>query len=287
MSAASRVVVLFFCLVAMTQCTWMEALKKGDAVAKVYDRYLYRSDLKGVVAAGLSAPDSIDATHQFIENWIRQQVILHYAERNLDKDHQNFTEQLEAYRNSLVIYAYESELIRQKLDTVVRESEISAFYNENTANFQLRENIVKYKYLKIPLNMLDKPFVKKAANLLGRKDADSEEELDQLAQKWLLHYRPDDGNWVSFLTMVNEIPLEVYNEEDFLNKFSRTEIRDSAYLYDLYITEYKMKETTSPLSLEMDNIRNIIINRRKIELIKRMQDEVFQEALTKKEFEIY
>lgn len=288
MSNAFRILCLFLCLGAMTQCTWLEARKKGDALARVYDDYLYRNDLKGVVPPGLPAADSIDAARQYIENWIRQQVILHHAESNLKKEGLDFSEQLEAYRNSLVTYAYESELIRQKLDTVVTESEIREFYNQNTSNFQLRENIVKYKYLKVPLNMLEKPFVKKANKLLASgSDEDADEELESLAQKWMLGYHPDDGNWVSFKTLRAEIPLEVYNEEDFLSNYRHTEIRDSAYVYNLYITDYKMKESISPLSLEMDNVRNVIINRRKLALLKRMQEEVFQEALIKNEFEIY
>ncbi|MDY0342241.1 MAG: hypothetical protein RBR28_01620 [Lentimicrobium sp.] len=288
MSVAFRILCLFFCLGAMNQCTWLEARKKGDAVARVYDHYLYRSELKGVVPSGLPAPDSIDAARQYIENWIRQQVVLRHAERNLKKDGQDFSEQLETYRNSLVIYAYESELLRQKLDTLVTSSEITEYYNENSVNFQLRENIVKYKYLRIPLNLIEKPFIKKATKLFkSTKDADAEEELESLSQKWMLGYRPDDDNWVNFKTLTTEVPLEVYNEEDFLSNFRHTEIRDSAYLYDLYITDYKMKESTSPLSLEIDNIRNIIINRRKLALIKRMQEEVFEEALIKKEYEIY
>lgn len=288
MKVAFRILCLLFCLGAMNQCTWLEARKKGDAVARVYDQYLYRSELKGIVPPGLPAPDSIDAARQYIDNWIRQQVILRHAERNLKKDVQDFSEQLEAYRNSLVIYAYESELLKQKLDTSVTNSEITEYYNENAANFQLRENIVKYKYLRIPLNLIEKPFVKKATKLFNTtKDTDAEEELEKLSQKWMFGYRPDDDNWVNFKTMTTEVPLEVYNEEDFLSNFRHAEVRDSAYLYHLFITDYKMKESTSPLSLEQNNIRNIIINRRKLALLKHMQEEVYKEALLKKEYEIY
>jgi hypothetical protein len=46
-------------------------------------------------------------------------------------------------------------------------------------------------------------------------------------------------------------------------------------------------ESTSPLSLEVNRIRNMILNMRKQKLINRMQEEVFQEALKNKEFEIF
>ncbi|GAB1405283.1 hypothetical protein MASR1M74_24630 [Lentimicrobium sp.] len=287
MSVAFRIGCLMFCLISLSGCKWLEARGKKDAVARAYDNYLYRSDLRGIVPPGLPAGDSIDAARQYIENWIRQQVILKHAERNLDKDAQDFSDQLEAYRNSLLIYAYESELIRQKLDTVVTEAEIEEYYNENAANFQLRENIVKFKYLKVPLGMSEKPFVTKALKLMNStQHQDIENELESITQKWMLSYRPDDDNWVSFKMLTAEVPLDVYNEEDFLNNFKHVEVNDSVYLYHLFLIDYKMKESTSPLSMERDNIRNIIINRRKLELIKRMQEEVFKEALIKKDYEI-
>ena len=281
--------VLFFasCLLMFTSCRYFGNQPEGDVIAKAYDEYLYRSDLEGVIATGQSAADSMDAARQFIDNWIRQQVILHHAEVNLVENRKDFSKHLETYRNSLIVYEYESELIRQKLDTVVSEEEISAFYDANMTNFQLRKNILRYAYVKLPLDAAAKPQVKKARKLLMSDEPDDVDALQELASKSLFLFRPDDENWVQFDDMLLELPLDVYDQEGFLQKRDFVEVSDSSFIYLIRITDYKIKESTSPLSLETESIRNIIINRRKTELINRMQQEVFQQALAKKEFEIF
>src|SRR5258706_606794 len=106
--------------------------KKGgnqkDAVARVYDKYLYLDDLAGIVPANASKQDSLAVTKNYINNWIHQRVVLHKAESNLDDEKKDVDRQLQEYRNSLIRYAYESELVRQRLDTNVSDKEIETFY---------------------------------------------------------------------------------------------------------------------------------------------------------------
>src|SRR5947207_561682 len=90
---------------------------KKDAIARAYDYILYPEDLTGIVPEGASRTDSIAIVKNYIDNWIRHKSVLHKAENNLDEEKKNVQDQLEEYRNSLVTYAYETELIRQKLDT--------------------------------------------------------------------------------------------------------------------------------------------------------------------------
>ena len=102
--------------------------KEGkDAIARAFEYYLYNEDLQGVVPKGASKQDSISIVKNFIDNWFRQKVVLHKAESNLDEEKKDVEKKLLEYRNSLVTYAYETELIKQKLDTVVSEDEILSF----------------------------------------------------------------------------------------------------------------------------------------------------------------
>ncbi len=119
---------------------------KQETIARVYDKYLYKDELKNLIPKGTGANDSIEITTAYINNWVRQELLLKQAEDNLDESNRDFSKQIEQYRNSLIIYTYESELVKQKLDTVVQISEIESYYNENQNNFHLRENIVLSRY---------------------------------------------------------------------------------------------------------------------------------------------
>lgn len=271
----------------VTSCKFISKKGKGQAVAECYGQYLYKDDLKGLILPGTMPNDSIALTKQFIDNWVMQQVMLHQAENNLSEEQKNFDEQIESYRNSLVIYAYESELVRQKLDTTVTMNQIESFYKDNLANFQLRENIVKVKYVKIPETAAKTDLVNKATRLLKSNNDDDADKLLDLCQNSLLSCYTDNEDWMSFDELLKEIPIKTDDQEDFLNNRKYYETKDSLFVYLIKFNDYKTKEGVSPLSFEVDNIRNLILNRRKVELMDKMQREVFQDAMDNKEFTIY
>lgn len=273
-------------LIAASSCSLFQNRKNDDILATAYDKYLYRSELKGLTPFGIATNDSLEITKQYIDNWIRQQALLHHAERNLEAGQKDFNKQLEAYRNSLIVYAYESELIRQKLDTVVSDSEIQEFYETNPASFLLHENIIRIFYIQIPEKDKNGTTAKKAKQLLTSKRTDDQEKLIELCEKSMITCRTDDGNWISFNEFINEFSLDISDQEGFLAGKRTIETSDSLYVYLIKIIEYKTRENTAPVEMVQDKIKNLILNRRKSLLLKNMQTEVFNEALRNKKIEV-
>jgi len=267
---SGKIFLILVLTASLASCKYFVKENKSDAIATAYDKFLYRSDLNGVVPKGTKANDSAEIVKQFIDNWIRRQVILHQAENNLSPEQKDFNDRLETYRNSLIVYEYESELIRQKLDTLVDQEEIRQFYEQNPDNFQLRENIVRYSYVKIPKASVNLVPAKKAAQLLKSDHPGNIEKLDELCQSSMLSLSIDGGNWIPFAEMQREIPILVDDQEGFLRSSDYFETSDSLFVYLVKFNDFKIGESLSPLSYETENIRNIIINQRKLELITRM-----------------
>ncbi len=287
MKPGAFLLLLLAMLFAVSSCNLIRKEKPDDdLLAIVFDDYLYRGDLDGLIPKGLPATDSIEIAKQYIDNWIRQQVLLNHAEGNLEDNQKDFSKQLETYRNSLIVYAYESELIRQKLDTVVSEVEVQEFYDANLSNFQLHENIIRVSYVKIPDKDKSGPTAKKARQLLLSKDADALVNLMELCDKSMFTCRPDDENWIPFSDFIKEISLKITDQEEFLQNKTFVEKNDSLFTYLIRIVDYKTRENTAPATMVKDKVKNLILNRRKSALIKRMQDEIFEEAMKNKKIEI-
>lgn len=280
------ILLLIIPVLALTSCKFFSGKKSGQIIAECYGQYLYVDELEGIVVQGLPPNDSIAVVRQFIDNWIMQQIMLHQAENNLSENQRDFTDQVDAYRNSLIIYAYESELIRQKLDTAVSMAQIEEFYNNNQQDFQLRENIVKARYIKIPVGT-KQDIVKKAERLLKSDDPDDIDKLLDLCQNSMLTCYTDEENWIRFDDLIKEVPIATEDQEAFLKSRRYFEATDSLYTHLVNFREIKTKEAVSPLSFEIDNVRNLILNRRKIELMERMQQDVFREAMNNNDFTIY
>jgi hypothetical protein len=279
-----KVILIVLMAAALGACKYFGRENREDAVARVYDHYLYKADLAGIVPQGSKPKDSLEITKTFINNWIRQTLLLHQAQSNLTDEQQDFTKQLEDYHNSLVIYEYESKLIRQKLDTVVSAKEVEDYYAANQANFELRENIVQANY--VTLSKIS-PLAAKFRTLLKSDRPADKEKLQELCQSSAAASSLDDENWIPFNDLVKKIPLTVSDQVDFLESNKYVELQDSVFRYLVRIKSFKTKESVSPLSFEAVNIRSIILNKRKLELVSRMQEDIFQEAMKKKNFELY
>ncbi len=257
---------------------------KEHAVARVYDKYLYRDDLKGIIPIGTSTNDSLEITSAYINNWVRQELLLKQAEDNLESTNRDFTKQIEQYRNSLIIYAYESELVKQKLDTVVPMSEIEDYYKKNQDNFYLRENIVLASYVILSKKLSIAPKIKSL--LLSNREADKE-KLQTLCQENGADYLINNGTWMSFSDLTRKIPLSVDDQQEFLSKNKYYEVKDSLSSYFVAISAYKSKESISPLNFETENIKTILLNKRKAELLSHMEDDLISDAVKRSKYEIF
>ena len=137
----------------------------GDkVVATVYHKTLHQSDLQSIMYEGISANDSIVRAKAFIDNWIRRQLIIHQAENNIDKSELDFSKEIEEYRNSLIIYKYETMLVEKKLDTVVSEADIEKFIRANASVDKDKETI---RF--IILNMRKRELIEKTTNNLYKQ----------------------------------------------------------------------------------------------------------------------
>lgn len=276
---------IFVLLIILTGSCNSAFLKKPEkALARVYDKYLYKNDLDGLVPNGTPTNDSIAITQGFIENWVKNQLLVRKAEANLTREQKDFSKQLEDYRNSLIIYRYESELIRQNLDTTVLDSEIEAYYSSNQKDFELKNNILKVIYAK--------PEKKTSHNWLIRKlvFSDLQSDHDSLASfcfKNAIDYEIIEEDWITFDELVERIPISTYNPEVWLANNKFVQISKDSFTFFVHILDYRLRDGVSPLDFERENIRSVILNQRKKQLIKAMHKDIYNQALVDNHFEYY
>lgn len=273
-----------FVLGALQACSWLNESEEQTPVARVFNRFLYPSDLAEVIPEGTSKEDSAVLASNYIQSWIRQTLLINRAEQNLGEKEKDVRKQIEDYRNSLLIYAFERELVRQKLDTNVSDEEIHTYYENNQGNFELKDYIVKVLYVKLDKNTPE------LENYRKWIVSDKEEDRNSLAdycRQFAINFFLDDANWLYFDDLLKEVPVEEYNKEKFLKNSNLVEIEDDFHLYLLNLKDYRLKDSTSPLSLETDRIRNIILNQRKVSLINEMKETIYQDAVGNNHFEIF
>ena len=62
---------------------------------------------------------------------------------------------------------------------------------------------------------------------------------------------------------------------------------DENLRYYVFVKDFKINGSVSPLELEQDKIRNVLLNKNKIEYLKQLEDELYQNGLAMKKIKIY
>jgi hypothetical protein len=254
------------------------------AIARANNSFLYEDDVRDIVPFGMEKKDSIELIRKYVDNWIHETLVIQKAESNLTDDKKNVEKQLQDYRNSLITFAYEKELVSQKLDTVITDTEIEEYYNNNKANFELKDNIIKVVYIKVNKTA---PDMKKLRNWYKSEDPKDKELLTSYCHQFAANYYLDDSSWLFFDDLLKEIPIQTYNKELFLQNNRFVEVNDSLYNYFVNIKGFKIRNSLSPVSFEKENIKNIILNKRKLQLITKMKEDVYNDAVNQNKIEIY
>jgi len=279
------IISLFLLPLCFSSCGNKSSQKQNEkAVARAGDSYLYISNLKEIIKKETEKKDSAEIVRKYINNWVRETLLFQQAEKNLTDDKKNFDKRVEDYRKSLITYEYESELVKQKLDTIVVDDEIQKYYDENKSNFELKDNIIKVIYVKVRKNAPKVDKVREWYRSDNQKDRDA---LASYCYQYAENFFLDDNNWLLFEDVLKEIPMKLYDKEAFLQNNRNLETQDSTHYYFVNIKGFMIKNSISPFSFEKENIRSIILNKRKVELIKKMREDIYNAAVAAKSFEIF
>ncbi len=253
------------------------------AVAKVYNDVLTQDELIAKMPAMIPEGDSARIANQIVTNWIHDKAVLNFAKENLTESQKDFTRQLEEYRNSLITYAYERELINQKLDTNVSDAEAEAYYDQNIQNFKLRNYIVKLRFIKMSEE------APKQAKLERWFRSDDEEDFDKLYDyclKYAENYYFEEDTWLYLQDVLKEVPINQEEWDNFLRNTTYYKFESGSFEYLVRFFDYKLKDDTSPLSLEKRRVKDLILNKRKVELINKMREDVVEESYANKKIQV-
>lgn len=281
-------IVLFTILALFSSCDYLGTLKgeeeKGKVIARVYDSFLYESDLENVVSSELSPEDSTAFVQNYINVWAKNQLMIYKAEFNLTDEEKQFEEQIQNYRNDLLKFAFLEKYVDDRLDTSITKEEIEQYYQDNQDNFQLKENILRMRYISVPV---DAPDISDLKEMFRSNDSLKKEDLLDYAISFARNFNLEDTSWISFSQFRRLVPVQAYNQQEFLSKNRYIELENDNLLYLVSIAEFKIKDNTSPLLYVENIIRNILLNKRRLDLISDLEKNLLSDALKKKEFETY
>ncbi|MEM9832622.1 MAG: peptidyl-prolyl cis-trans isomerase [Bacteroidota bacterium] len=255
-------------------------------VARVYDNYLYLQDLEGIVDENTSPPDSADIMNRYIDSWIKKQLLIAEAASQIDIDEAKLERKVLDYRYALIVYEFEKNYVNQRVTDEVSETAIEEYYQDNKQNFELKNNIIKGIFAKVPQ---EAPRTGRLRALFqGELTQEVREEIKSYCLSFATSYSLDDSTWYNFEDVIANTPLvSIPNKVQFLQKNEFIETSDDIYVYFVKVMDYKITDQISPLEFVRDDITKIITNQRKVSLTQELEEEIYQDAKDNKHFELF
>lgn len=255
------------------------------AIARVFDNYLYSSEIAPIAAQASNKADSAQRVDLFIKSWINQQLMIAEAQARVKIDLADIEQKLQRYKYDLMVHELHKVEIESKVSNEINEDEIVKYYNENKSNFELKGAIVKGYFIKLPLSS---PRISRLDKLLKQDDAKSKQELMAYCSRYSPSYNLDDSIWINFDEIAANTPfVNISNKVNYLKSTKIDKSSDDEYYYILKIKDFKISDEIAPLDFAREQIKKIIVNRRKLKAIKELEREIMKKAEDNNVFEIY
>lgn len=276
---------LFVVLILFVSCSYFKPEAAPEAIARVGENFLYENDIVDLVPEGTSKEDSIGIVRNFINRWATQKILINAAERNIEETKQEeFDKLIQQYRIDLYTKAYIEKIVKREVDTLVSESDIQAFYKENKENFKTTGTLVRLRYILLPKDHPKFELIKASFFASKKKDKKFWETYQLQFKSSALN----DSVWVEMNQVYKKLPfINPDNRAEFILPGKTIQQADSSDVYLVKVANVIDKNQVSPFEFVKETLKELIINRRKLELIKKFEKEITDDAIKNNYYEIY
>jgi hypothetical protein len=144
--------------------------------------------------------------------------------------------------------------------------------------------LVRGRYVQLPLANFNKASVSRALRRFKESDRNY---LDSISLQFNSAYL-NDSIWFrpqAFFSRLNRSSPKEYDR--YLKSKRFFEIEDSIDLYLVFVEEVRRRNEIAPLSNVTPTLKQILLNKRKLEAMRQFDSDILEEAIKNKTLEIY
>jgi len=266
-------------------CDYFKAPYQPKAIARVGKNYLYKDAILNLVPAGTSKKDSITIVRSFIDSWATKTLLYEASLKNISSNQEAiFTELIEQYKIDLYTKAHLEALVIKQIDTVVTDEQLQTYYNQNKQYFKNSSELVKLRYVNLVKENPKLASIRAKFSSFTKKD---KKELEQQAVNFK-SYAFNDSIWVDINQIYEKLPfINIGNNDRFISSGINFQYPENTTIWLVKVNQVLQENSITPLEFLKPTLKQIVLNKRKLELINTIEKEITNDALNDKKYEIY
>ena len=276
---------LLFILIFILIASCVDHEQDKTPIARVHDSFLYKEDVDALIPEKLSRKDSLLFINGYLNKWAKEQLLLKKAKINLDKEEdENINKLVEQYRQDLLINKYKEAIVNQEFDTLVTQINIDSFYKSNKEIFRLNEELIKLRFIHFGNDILN---AEEFISLFKSDNKDSDIKIKEQRLQ-LKSYNLNDSIWIKYDEVIKSTNfIKNFDKNKFLRKNKFIHKEDSTGVYLVKVKDVLLRNEIAPMSYALPTIKQMILHKRKLELLRKIEEILTDDAIKNKEFEIY
>ncbi len=280
-----RSIIVLLMIFQLASCQVIDRLFKGEVVARVGSAVLYKNEVDALIPKKCSPQDSIQIVEKYIFSWATKHLLLSQAENSLTKVEKNVDKELDDFRTSLLVYRYENLFVQQRLDTLISNEECEQYYADNKESFATSVSIVKAIYIKINSSSPNLQIIKTLSRSSKEEDRMN---LYDMCYSSADQYYDFEGQWVALNIIAQEMETDMVSLENSLksgNTYFEKEDQGITNLVSVY--ESIAPGKIAPYEYCLERIKEIILSKRKQELLTSLERNLLDDAISSGKLLIY
>jgi hypothetical protein len=271
-------------LLMLGACKSKNAGDLSQPVVAIEEKVLTQHQLFDAIPDGLGQEDSTIFAQNYINRWVKSQLMLRKAELNLTPEEKNIERLIEEYRTSLLTHHYQQKLIEQKYAPMITSSDMEAYYKTMTDNFKLSKPIVKGLFIKIARTA---PNLQTLEKLVRSNRPSDLVELEAYCFQNAKAFESFFDDWRSIDAILSQLPREAQSQTKQIIGQKYFNTSDDQYEYYVSISDLMDEGELAPFEFVKGSIRSILLNKKRIEFVKQIEEEIYEEGLKQKVVKFY
>lgn len=268
----------------LTGCSQTVDHKGKTPLVEVGHDFLYKEDLQSAMPPGLRGEDSTRFAEEYIHNWVEDILLYRKAEGNIP-DNVKVDELVASYRRALIMHVYQEELVNQKLGSNISDEEIEEYYKQNGGMFQADQPYIQGLFIKVPLNT---PHLNNLRSWYRKNTQDAIDKIEKFSVGNAIVYDYFYDRWKPVSDFAVKMPLKALDSDvGYLDRNRNVELRDTAFCYFLHVEKFLPKGERLPLEYAKNEIKEILVNLKRVEFINEMKENLYKEASDDKDIIYY